>query len=360
MRYREDWERSRQRLEAFWRGEVLDRCCFSVTVTPPCPQTAPKGEAELLRQWTDAETIIAANRRRMERAYYGGDAFPNINLNLGAAGHAGFFRGSIHHFSDDTVWFSPILEAPDALEFDENSFLYRKTLELARAFAEDSRGDYIVSMSDCSGNADVLSHLLGPEALLVAMVDEPEAVEAGLKKVQPVYERIHREVYEIVRENNGGGCCISWLTTWGAGLHAQLQCDMSVMISNDLFERFVMPELRAQTALLDHSLYHLDGIQQVRHLDSLLSLERLQAIQWTQVVGQPPCTEFLPELRRIQTAGKSLLILAAPGQVRPLMENLSSRGLYLVTTALTFSVPPSCQPRCHRTSSAFQTILSEA
>ena len=333
MRYKENWEQSRARLEAFWHGEVLDRCCFAVTAAPREAASAPRDEAERLRQWTDPETIIARERRRMARTYYGGDAFPNVNLNLGAAGHAGFFRGARHHFSDDTVWFDPVLTEPDALEFDENSFLYQKTLELARALVADSRGDYIVSMPDCSGNADVLSHLLGPEELLLDMLEEPEAVEAGLKKVQPVYERVHRAVYDIVKENNDGGCCISWLTTWGKGLHAQMQCDMSVMISNEMFERFIMPELRAQTELLDHALYHLDGIQQARHLDSLLSLPRLEAIQWTQVTGQPPCTEFLPELKRIQAAGKSLLILAHPDQVRPLMENLSSKGLYLITTA---------------------------
>ena len=45
--------------------------------------------------------------------------------------------------------------------------------------------------------------------------------------------------------------------------------------------------------------------------------------------------EYLPQLRRIQQAGKSLLIPVQPEQVQPLMENLSSRGLYLVTTVST-------------------------
>ena len=94
-----------------------------------------------------------------------------------------------------------------------------------------------------------------------------------------------------------------------------------------------MPELRAQCGLLDYALYHFDGVEQIRHLDSLLSIERLRAIQWTQVAGQPPCTEYFPELRKIQAAGKSLLILVSPEQVQPIMENLSSRGLYLITNA---------------------------
>ena len=59
----------------------------------------------------------------------------------------------------------------------------------------------------------------------------------------------------------------------------------------------------------------------------------MRAIQWTQVAGQPPATDFFPELKKIQAAGKSLLIFASRDQIQPLMENLSSKGLYLVCSA---------------------------
>ena len=259
----------------------------------------------------------------MENTYFGGEAFPSIFVNLGAAGHAGFFMGE-KHYVGDSVWFFPSLEEPGELEFDENSFLYQKTLELARAYAEDSRGDYLVSMPDTTGNADALSHLMGPEALLPAMLEDPEGVKGALAKIQAAYERIMREVYGIVKDVNGGGSCIQWLSMFAPGFHAQMQCDMSVMISNAMFEEFILPELRAQCDLLDYALYHFDGVEQIRHLDSL---------QWTQVAGQPPCTEYFPELRKIQAAGKSLLILVSPEQVKPILENLSSRGLYRITNA---------------------------
>lgn len=336
MRYKEDWEASRKRLEAFWHQEVLDRCCAAVYVyengAKAPERVVPGDDAERLAYWTDPTRVIERERRRMENTYFGGEAFPSIFVDLGAAGHAGFFKGEKHYFGD-SVWFFPSLEDPNELEFDENSFLYKKTLELARAYAEDSKGDYLISMPDTSGNADALSHLMGPENLLPAMLEDPDGVKDALGKIQAAYERIMREVYGIVKDVNGGGCCIQWLSTFAPGLHAQMQCDMSVMISNAMYEEFIMPELRAQCDLLDEALYHFDGVEQIRHLDSLLSIERLRAIQWTQVAGQPPCTEYFPELRKIQAAGKSLLILVSPGQVQPIMENLSSKGLYLITNA---------------------------
>ena len=154
-----------------------------------------------------------------------------------------------------------------------------------------------------------------------------------MKKVQVAYERIQKDVYDIVRENNYGGSCIGWLSTWARGLHSQMQSDVSVMISNDMYRTFIEPELRAQCDFLDYPLYHFDGVEQIRHLDTLLSIEKLRVIQWTQVAGQKPCTDYIPELKRIQAAGKGLLILTYPDQVETLMENLSSRGLYLVLSA---------------------------
>jgi hypothetical protein len=52
------------------------------------------------------------------------------------------------------------------------------------------------------------------------------------------------------------------------------------MISPDMFDEFVMPVLREWTEYFDYTLYHLDGVGQMRFLDELASLENLNGIQW--------------------------------------------------------------------------------
>lgn len=338
MRYKSDWDMAKKRFEAFWNGEIIDRCCVSVkaceNLDDPKLLNIPESDEDRVKYWTDPEWIIKRNRKVMEHTYYGGESFPAIWHNLGAGGHAGYFKGA-KHYCGESIWFFPSLSDPDELEFDENSFLYRKTLDLAKAYVEDSCGDYMVTVPDATGNIDALSHLMGPEELMPAMIEEPESVQRALKKIEAAYERIQREAYEIVRDVNDGGSCIDWLSTWAPGFHAQLQSDMSVMLSNPMFKEFIMPELQAQSEFLDYPLYHLDGIEQIRHLDDLLSIPKLRTIQWTQVAGQPPCTDYFPELRKIQAAGKNLLIIVTPDQIEPIMENLSSKGLLLVTTAPT-------------------------
>ncbi len=338
MLYKNDWDKAKERIKAWWSGEIVDRCCASVVAGKPTKPIDPKimnlpqNKEDRLKYWTDPEWVVKRNRASIENTWYGGEAFPLSNLNLGASGHAGFFKTANYAF-EDSLWFFPSLNDIDDLEFDENSWLYKQTLTVAKAMAEDSKGDYFVSMSDCSGNIDALAHIYGQENLLTLMIEDPQAVTFAMNKMQIAYEKIHRGVYDIVKDVNNGGSSIGWLRTWAPGFHAQLQADASVMISPEMFKEFIEPELRTQCEMLEYPLYHFDGIEQIRHLDSLLSIEKLKTIQWTQVAGQPPCTEFIPELQRIQKAGKNLLISVSYDQIKPLMENLSSKGLYLLIWA---------------------------
>lgn len=337
MRYKDDWHMAKKRLEAFWQGEIIDRCCISLRAPRDGASTAsfdplPASSADRLSWWTDTERVMARERFRMEHTYFAGEAVPAMDISLGAAGHAGFFKGADYRF-EDSLWFFPSLEDPDELEFDENSFLYQKMLEMARAFAQDSRGDYMINLPPFNGNADALSHLMGPEMLLPAMIEEPESVTRAMNKMQAALEKALRAVHEITAPVNDGGSLVGWLNTWGPGFHGQMQCDLSVMISNPLFRQFIVPELTAQCRMYDQPLYHFDGIEQIRHLDDLLAIPNLKAIQWTQVAGQPPCTAYLPELKKIQAAGKNLVIISDARQIPELLKYLSPKGLFFVSFA---------------------------
>lgn len=262
---------------------------------------------------------------------WGPDTQALICLNLGAAGTAGFFKNVIHQF-EDTVWFFPFINdwERDKLEFDCESFLYRKTVELARYFVNESKGSYFVSMADLSGNADSLAHMRGSENLLMDMLTDPDKVHDALDIVYKAWEKVTTEVYEIVRHNNDGGTCIGWLDSWGSGRHDQLQCDLSVMISPQLFDEFIYNELKAQSKIMDSCVYHFDGFEQTRHLDKILLIDTISVIQWTCVSGQPSPLEFIPFLKKIQSSGKGLLMYVTPGEIEPIMEQLSSKGLYLL------------------------------
>jgi len=325
MKYITDWPRRRERLCALWEREIIDRCCVFVTAADWNKFEAPT----MAEKWEDGPQKLAYFQRRMEQTYYGGDAFPCYSSNTAVCGHAGFFAGAKMHYTQETVWYDPILENLDDLAVDPADTFYNEAISGIKYIAEQAGGDFIIAQPDFTGNADALAHLRGSEQLLCDMAEEPEAVIRALALMQTQYARVMREVYDIVKENNGGGGSVGWMSTYAPGFHAQMQCDLSVMISARDFERYIMPELHDQTELLEYPVYHFDGIEQLRHLDMLLSLDKLKMIQWTSVVGQPPAYENMDALKRIQKAGKCLHLSTKAEDVPMYLEALSSKGLYL-------------------------------
>ena len=339
MEYCSNWDKSKQRLSALWSGEIIDRCCIAVTA-PLGDQSnyskLPSNPQDKIRYWTDGELVHKRNISKFENTYFAGDAFPIMFPDLGAAGHAAFFKGSKYQL-EDTVWFFPSIEEwqADSICFDRDSFMFQKTLELAKYFVDESKGRYFVSLPDTSGNLDVLAHLRGSENLMIDMMLNPDPVHEALRKVQDVWKETYDNVFRIVKDNNEGGSCVGWLHTWAPGFHGQMQSDISVMLSPKMFQDFVFPELLEQSNYMDYPLYHFDGHQQTRHLDMLLSIENLKMIQWTNVAGQPSPLHFIPQFKKIQAAGKGLLINIDARDIEPLMEQLSSKGLYLIVDANT-------------------------
>lgn len=104
MDYRDDWEKSKERLFAFLKNEVIDRCCVSI-IAPKggrsnLQEPLPEKAEDKIKYWTDGEWIVKRNKTFFENTYLGGEAFPQIWLNLGAAGTAGFFKNVKHQFED--------------------------------------------------------------------------------------------------------------------------------------------------------------------------------------------------------------------------------------------------------------------
>ena len=329
-----DWEASRERFAALWRGEVLDRCCIAVT-SPRDGAAAPQPVCSSLEEkWFDPDCIYRNEMARMESLAYYGDAFPCLSLNFGAGGNAAYY-GLKPVLRPDTVWFDPCLEDPEdyeTLEMTDPFGMLQKQLEVAENLAARSRGDYLVSMPDNCVAIDALAHLRGSENLLCDMLTDPDEVLAASAKLIEGWKKTTMAFHEAIGRHQDGNC-IGWLTTYAPGLHAQVQCDLGAMISRDLVEKFFLNELREACRFLEYSLYHLDGIEQKRFLDLILSVPELKMIQWTSVDGQPPALASIESLRAIQAAGKGLLLNLPAVYVKDVLEQLSPKGLYIVTTA---------------------------
>jgi hypothetical protein len=113
---------------------------------------------------------------------------------------------------------------------------------------------------------------------------------------------------------------------------SKLQSDISTMISVDDYRRFVQPFIREQCQKIDYTLYHLDGVGAMHHLDALLEIKELNAIQWTPGVGEPQggSPKWYDLYRKIIAGGKSIMACwVTLDELRPLLDNIGGEGVHI-------------------------------
>ncbi len=327
MLYKEDWEEAKERILAWWQGEIVDRVVMQVWAPRKAVDYPPPRDLE--QMWSDPEYVIGRWKAWCEGTAFLGEAFPAFWPNLGPT-IASAYLGCPLIFMPETTWQEPIIEDPsqyERIEFQSQNKWWNLTLEMITLACEQGKGEYLVGFTDLGGVGDILSHLRRPDRLCLDLLEDPEVVERAVKYLTDLWLRLYEEQYAIIRRYQEG--TFGWLTLWAPGKSYPLQEDFSCMISPSMFRRFFLPELEAQTNYLDYSIYHLDGPGAIKHLDALLELPKLKAIQWVPGSGAPPMPYWIPLLKRIQEAGRNLVLDVSPSDVEPLLEHLSPKGMCL-------------------------------
>ena len=79
-------------------------------------------------------------------------------------------------------------------------------------------------------------------------------------------------------------------------------------------------------------MYHLDGIDAIRHLDAVLEIEELNAVQWTPGVGevQGGNARWFDLYKKILASGKSIMAnWVTIDELEPLIDNVGNEGLHI-------------------------------
>ena len=334
MLYKDDWEAAQERLLAWWECEIIDRACIQVTaprdgVTPHLPAKPAAVEA----QWTDLDYVVESQGESMRCTYYGGEAFPLFNPNLGPDIFAAFL-GAPLHFAEDTSWADPILTdyaTRPRLALDTTNPWWRMQAELLRRAQEAGRGRWLTGFPDTHSGGDALSALRGRQELCFDLMDRPEQVDAAMAELEAVVIEVYERLFPVVEWEQYGSSS-GWLPTWGTGRCNVIQCDFIALISPQMAERHILHELALQAKWLDRTIYHLDGPHCIAHLGLLFSIAEIRAIQWVPGAGAPPMPHWIPLLKRIQVAGRGLHLQTEAKHVETLLAELSPQGLMLSTT----------------------------
>ena len=340
MKYKDDWPQAQHRLDAWWEHRLTGRAIVIATAPREHPAgdiPAPPEPHDLVDRWTNPEILGLNALRNAANTYFAGEAFPQMWVNLGP-GIMATYIGSTPTFHEETVWFGEVphegIESiADYLEYDPGSVWWQRTQSITRRLLEIAGGELIIGHTDLGGAHDILASMRGTTPLLTDFIDRPEAIKPLAGRIGELWHRYYDELLHIFRAAGQEGTN-AWMGIWCRGTWYPLQCDFSAMISPAMFEEHVLPALEYQCGRLDHSIYHWDGPGQIPHLDLLLSIDRLDGIQWTPGAGNPglESDDWLPLYRRIVDAGKNLVLLGLPiGAVRDLCRKLPPEHLLINT-----------------------------
>ena len=283
-------------------------------------------------KWKDMEDKYQNPQRIVDRYRYFcqthaflGESFPNLNIDFGPGSLASYL-GSEIGFKEDTVWFNKCLDGWDGvpkLTFDPENKWFKKHLQFAKDCQALAGDDFYVDMPDLMENIDVLASLRGAQDILFDLLDEPEMIGERIQEVTDIYYEYYDRFYDVIKDEEGGNA-YTVFQIWGPGRTVKLQCDFSAMMSPEDFRKYIQPSLRSQSENVDHVLYHLDGPAAIKHMDALMEIEGIDALQWTSGDAGPDGT--LPDWDVIYdkaiAAGKSIWVKVYSGEFEDWIRNV--------------------------------------
>jgi len=306
------WEKIRADAHLWWTRE-LERPLLHTTVSGADPgRDEPKLTSISTQAIYDltvpADDIVDCWDWGLSQLEFLGDSFPSVWPNFGP-GVLAAYMGGLPEPRDWTVWFYP----PDKRQLADLQFKYdpdnvwaRRIKDICRAAMDRWQGLVLVGMTDLGGTLDVLSTFRPADELLLDLYDHPEQVRRTTWEIHEAWWQAFEDINGALQPANPGHT--SWAQIYSQQSSYMLQSDFCYMIGPEMFDEFVKPELTACCQRLGNAFYHLDGVGQLPHLESMLQIDALKGIQWVPGAGKCSDDNWAKVYRQIHAGGKLLQI----------------------------------------------------
>lgn len=316
MKYKPDFERAQGAWDALWRHEIVDRPCTLVTAART--RAAPV-YSRIVAVDGDFPRVLDECDAYLESHAFLGEAMPAFRPGFGPDQMAAFLGAplTISPDSSQTSWSEKIVtdwESFLPLRLDENNRYVARMKEFHALADARLRGRCLLHEIDLHSNIDLLEGLRGAQKLLFDMIDTPQTVLKAMSQAREIYRQVSDAFY-------GYGAKEKWGTTSALPMYDRkrfnrIQADFIALLNPGLFRKFVMPAIEEEVAYLDRSCFHLDGPDALNHLDDILAIRDLDAIQWVSGAGSKPQIEWPEVLHKIQDAGKIIILHLSQDDVR--------------------------------------------
>jgi hypothetical protein len=327
-----DFEVSMQRIYAWYEQAIIDRTPVRFTrhnAEYEVHEHVWKPEwKDIKDRWLDVEYQIESFLQGIQGKHFHGETFPVFWPNLGPNFFASCFGVPII-FGEVTSWAQHDLESYSLpRRFNWQHDYMRKMVELTQTALQVCPGKFIVGYTDLHPGIDWLMAQRGSEQLCLDLYENPAPIKEYLDSCHQDFIPLYDYFDTMLKEHNQPS--VTWMNIPSFGKMHIPSCDFATMISKRHFDEFVYPTLEKETLHMTHNVFHVDGKGVARHLDRILELPNLQAIQWVQGVGDDwPILQWLPLIRRIQAAGKSVVVDLDLKDLEAVISALRPEGLLL-------------------------------
>lgn len=332
-----DMDMAVKRIYAWYEQEIIDRppIRFSAhnaefAVSPHLKKTWPS----LKDRWFDVEYQVDMFIDSVKGRTFYAESFPVYWPNLGPEVYSAF-HGSELEYMEVTSYSIPLVkewEDVSKIKFDWNNPYLKKMDELMLMSLEKCPGKFMTGYTDLHPGIDCVAAFRDPVQLCLDLLINPDEVKNILKLANQHFLDVYDHYDAMLKRHNHPS--ITWMGLPSNGKMHIPSADFSAMISDELFEEFVLPVIQEEVKLMTHNVFHLDGKGVARHIDHILAMPEINGIQWVQGMGDDlPIMQWIPFIKKIQAAGKSLVIDLQLSELEDFISAMDRKGLLLCIAA---------------------------
>ncbi len=172
--------------------------------------------------------------------------------------------------------------------------------------------------------------LCGSHSLLKALITRKEEVKQRVCEMTDTYLDFYDHFYDFLLDK-GYGESASWFQVFCEGKFESVRCDFCLMLSPEMFQEFVIPEITRVCDHMDHTLFNMSSVKHARFIDDLAAIDTLDGIFWNPEPYLNGVGDYLEPLKEIKARGMLLEIVCQSTEQAVLaVQELGPDGLYLL------------------------------
>lgn len=322
LQYKPDFEIARTYWDAFWNHEIIDR---------PCTIIYAKNKPEAVEDkhiWpvnVDFNESFIRFDKYLDSHFFLGECIPGFTPGFGPDQMAGFLGAPIimNPDSEDTSWTDKIVENWTdffPIKIDKKNKIWQRMKEFHITAEQRYRDKCLIYNIDLHSNIDALEALRGAQNLLFDIIDQPKVIMSAMLQVRPLYKKIYNTFHNYGNKQLLGSD--SGMHLYSRGKTDYIQADFIALLNSQLMRKFVLPAIEEEAEFLDNSCFHLDGPDALKHLDDILAIKKIDAVQWLPGAGRKPGYEWPEVIHKIQAAGKAAVLYGSCDEIK------SVHGIY--------------------------------